>query len=80
LGEVGGEGTFIRLRLNRKKNWVLQHVCHLRKIPSQANPGKKRDPISKIPIMVGGVAQVIECLPGKYKALSSNPGTGKNQN
>jgi signal recognition particle GTPase len=26
---------------------------------------------------VGGMAQVVECLPGKLKALSSNPSTEK---
>jgi hypothetical protein len=35
-----------------------------------------RDPILKIPNThkkkAGGVAQVVECLPSKYKAMSSN--------
>jgi hypothetical protein len=29
-------------------------------------------------IRVGGVVEVVECLPNKYKALTSNPRTRKN--
>jgi hypothetical protein len=40
---------------------------------------KKQDPISKITRakMVGGMAQVVQCLPSKYEALNSNPSTSK---
>jgi hypothetical protein len=39
----------------------------------------KQDPNSKITRVkrAGGVAQAIEYLPNKHKALSSNPGTTK---
>jgi hypothetical protein len=42
-------------------------------------PGKKRDPISKITRAkrVRGMAQVIKCLPSKCEALSSNRNTDK---
>jgi hypothetical protein len=45
----------------------------------KASPGKKQDPISKIPNtkQTGGVAQVVECLPSKPEALNSNSNTGK---
>jgi hypothetical protein len=45
----------------------------------QAGLGKKQHPISKTTRAKrgGGVAQVIECLPTKCKALSSNPRTAK---
>jgi hypothetical protein len=45
----------------------------------QTSLGKKRDPISKITRAkrAGGVAQVVEPLPSKCKALSSNPKTKK---
>jgi hypothetical protein len=40
----------------------------------QASLDIKRDPISKITNIkrVGGMAQVVECLPNKHKFLSSN--------
>jgi hypothetical protein len=44
-----------------------------RRIFVQAGLGKKRDPIPKIARTKrdGGMAQVIECLPSKHKALSA---------
>jgi hypothetical protein len=49
------------------------------RIMVQTSLGKKRDPISKITRAkrAGGVAQVVEPLPSKCKALSSNPKTKK---
>jgi hypothetical protein len=43
----------------------------------QASLGKKGDPISKITRAkrARGAAQVVECLPSKWKALSLNPST-----
>jgi hypothetical protein len=40
---------------------------------------KREDPISKISNTkrTGRVAQVVECLPSKHKALSANPCTTK---
>jgi hypothetical protein len=44
-----------------------------RRITDQANPGIKRDPISKTinANRAGGVTQVVEHLPSKHKAPSS---------
>jgi hypothetical protein len=44
--------------------------------PAQAN--SSQDPISKKPNTgASGVAQVVERLPNKYKAMSLNPSTAK---
>jgi hypothetical protein len=49
---------------------------------SQSRPtcSKNRDPISKITIAkrAGGMAQAVERLPTKHKALNSNHSTSKN--
>jgi hypothetical protein len=46
---------------------------------SKAGPGQKQDPIWKITKVkrARGVAQVVEYLPSKFEALSSNPNTAK---
>jgi hypothetical protein len=51
----------------------------INKIAVQANPSHKNETVEKIAktIRAGGVAQVIEPLCSKPKALSSNPGTTK---
>jgi hypothetical protein len=65
---------------------VWQHGTHLsstdcRKLKIEgwrSRPlGRKQNPISKITRAkrVGGVAQMVECLPSKCKALWSNPST-----
>jgi hypothetical protein len=48
-----------------------------RRIKVQSQPGKKQDPIWKVTKAkkAGGVAQVLELLPSKCEALSSNPST-----
>jgi hypothetical protein len=48
-------------------------------IEVQTGLGKKRDPISKITRArrVGGIIQVVEYLPTKYTALSSNSSTAE---
>jgi hypothetical protein len=49
----------------------------------QAILGKKQDSISKITTAkkekAGGMAQAVECLPSKHKALISNTSTTKNK-
>jgi hypothetical protein len=62
----------------QKKLGVMVHACH----PSYCRkckfcPGKKQDPISKIANAkrLRGVAQVVEHLPSKHEASSSNPST-----
>jgi hypothetical protein len=44
---------------------------------AQAGVGKKHHPIAKITVgkMAGNVAQVVQCLPSKPKARSSNLST-----
>jgi hypothetical protein len=53
--------------------------AEIRRISVQSQPGKiDRETLSQKNISqnkAGGVAQVIECLPRKCKALSSNPST-----
>jgi hypothetical protein len=44
------------------------------------NSYMKRFRIHNRPYRAGGVVQVIECLPSKHKALSSNPSTTKIKN
>jgi hypothetical protein len=65
---------------------VVVTICHTsyveiknRRIVVQANLGIKHGPISKITNAksAGDMTQVVECLPGNYKALSSNPRTAK---
>jgi hypothetical protein len=41
---------------------------------------EKRCQCPHIEIQYGGLARVVECLPSKREALSSNPNTGKKKN
>jgi hypothetical protein len=47
-----------------------------RKIMIQAAPGIKQDPITEAK-RAAGAGHVVEHLPSKFKALSSNPSTAK---
>jgi hypothetical protein len=54
-----------------------------RRMMAQASLGKKQDPISKKTSQTkraGDMAQVVDLLPSKWEALSSNPSTLKKQN
>jgi hypothetical protein len=50
-----------------------------RRIMVQTILGKRQDPISNITRVkrTGGLAQVVQCLPRKHKALSQNPNTSR---
>jgi hypothetical protein len=50
-----------------------------RKITVHFSLGKEREPISKIIIAkrVGGMAQMVQCLPSNHEVLSSNPVSSK---
>jgi hypothetical protein len=58
---------------------VISAVSVNRRIMVQAGPGIKMRSIQKITKAkkAGGMAQVVECLPSKYTALSSNSSTRK---
>jgi hypothetical protein len=60
----------------------LQQEVKNRRITIQASLGKKQDPISKLTRAerTEDVTQVVEYLPTKRKALSSNPVPPKNNN
>jgi hypothetical protein len=78
----------MRPHLTRKKKLGMEAcTCHasyeeIHKIGllhCLAQPGEKWDPISKITRTkrIGGMARVIEHLPSKCEALSSNPSMAK---
>jgi hypothetical protein len=58
---------------------TLAAVGSINKTVVQASLGRNQDPISKITRMkgAGGMAQVVESLPSKSKALSFNPSSAQ---
>jgi hypothetical protein len=70
-----GQKSFGDLISMEKKLGIVAHACH----PSYPAWAKKRDPSSKITRAkrAGNVVQVVERLPSKHKAMSSNPSTTK---